>query len=94
MLNHLKNTGSENHNIIKMYKSATLFVTLSLLAISLNCRADEPKATTEEDAAKPKVEIVHLFKPENCARHAKLTDLLTLHYKGTLEKTGEEFDSR
>lgn len=39
------------------------------------------------------LEIHNLFKPENCERKAKVTDVLTLHYKGTLQD-GHVFDSR
>lgn len=41
----------------------------------------------------PELEIHNTFKPENCPRKAKVTDVLTLHYKGTLQN-GEVFDSR
>lgn len=41
----------------------------------------------------PELEIHNTFKPEQCPRKAKVTDILTLHYKGTL-KSGEVFDSR
>lgn len=41
----------------------------------------------------PELEIHNTFKPEDCNRKAKVTDVLTLHYKGTLEN-GEVFDSR
>lgn len=41
----------------------------------------------------PELEIHHTFKPEQCLRKAKVTDILTLHYKGTLED-GTVFDSR
>lgn len=39
------------------------------------------------------LEIHNTFKPEDCKRKAKVTDILTLHYKGALEN-GEVFDSR
>ncbi|XP_055809518.1 uncharacterized protein LOC129879813 [Solanum dulcamara] len=42
--------------------------------------------------SEPDVEMHNLFKPDDCPRKAKLTDVLTLHYKGTLEN-GEVFDS-
>lgn len=41
----------------------------------------------------PELEIHNTFKPENCVRKAKSTDVLTLHYKGTLPD-GHVFDSR
>lgn len=39
------------------------------------------------------LEIHNTFKPELCKRKAKVTDILTLHYKGALEN-GQVFDSR
>lgn len=44
-------------------------------------------------ASEPDLEIHYTFKPEPCKRKAKVTDILTLHYKGTLEN-GLVFDSR
>lgn len=41
----------------------------------------------------PELEIHNTFKPEQCKRKAKVTDILTLHYKGTLQN-GQVFDSR
>lgn len=39
------------------------------------------------------LEVHNLFKPEDCQRKAKATDVITVHYKGTLEN-GRVFDSR
>jgi len=39
------------------------------------------------------LEIHETFKPEPCPRKAKITDVVTLHYRGQLEN-GEVFDSR
>lgn len=44
-------------------------------------------------ANEAELEIHNTFKPEVCERKAKPTDVLTLHYKGTLEG-GKVFDSR
>lgn len=49
--------------------------------------------TTSVQCEEPELEIHNTFKPENCARKSKVTDILTLHYKGTLEN-GNVFDSR
>lgn len=38
-----------------------------------------------------KIEVHH--KPEECLRVSKKNDMLTMHYRGTLED-GTEFDSR
>lgn len=46
------------------------------------------------DQELPELEIHYTFKPEKCERKAKVTDVITLHYKGTLKETGKEFDSR
>lgn len=45
------------------------------------------------NANEPDLEIHNTFKPEQCSRKAKVTDILTLHYKGSLQ-SGEVFDSR
>lgn len=45
------------------------------------------------DEELPELEIHNTFKPETCDRTAKPTDVITLHYKGTLKDTGKEFDS-
>lgn len=50
-------------------------------------------ATTLVDCNQPELEIHNTFKPEQCNRKAKVTDVLTLHYKGALEN-GQVFDSR
>lgn len=42
----------------------------------------------------PELQIHYTFKPEVCERKAKATDVITLHYKGTLKDTNKEFDSR
>lgn len=60
-----------------------IFAAIYLIAI-LGISANE-----ERDS---KLEIHNTFKPETCARKAKRTDVLTLHYKGQL-KSGEVFDS-
>lgn len=39
------------------------------------------------------LEIHNTFMPEVCDRKAKVTDLLTLHYKGELKDSGKVFDS-
>lgn len=41
----------------------------------------------------PELEIHNTFKPESCERKAAPTDVITLHYKGTLQD-GKVFDSR
>lgn len=39
------------------------------------------------------LEVHNTFKPESCSRKAKVTDVVTLHYKGSLQN-GEVFESR
>lgn len=68
---------ANNNLVYLLYSSITV---ISLLSSFVLC--DEPE-----------LEIHNTFKPENCKRKAKVTDVLTLHYKGTLE-SGEVFDSR
>lgn len=64
-----------------MYKFYSVFVIASCIIVAIRC----------EDEAK--LEIHNTFKPQDCARRAKLTDILTVHYKGTLQD-GSVFDSR
>lgn len=48
---------------------------------------------THVQSNEPELEIHNTFKPEDCKRKAKVTDVITLHYKGMLEN-GQVFDSR
>lgn len=50
-------------------------------------------ASSFADCEEAELEIHNTFKPEDCPRKAKVTDVLTLHYKGYLEN-GDVFDSR
>lgn len=71
--------------MFKLYNNSLLtlvIITIYLMTISF------VSATDEAD-----LEIHNTFKPEQCKRKAKVTDILTLHYKGTLQN-GEVFDSR
>lgn len=69
------------YKVNKMINSFASYFTVICLALSfVHCE--------EAD-----VEVHNTFKPENCPRKARVTDILTLHYKGTLEN-GEVFDSR
>lgn len=68
-----------------MFKQAksnllSLAVVIYLMTIFVHCN-------------EPDLEVHNTFKPEQCARKAKVTDILTLHYKGTLEN-GQVFDTR
>lgn len=71
-----------------MYKANIKLVYLLCSSITLICLVSSFVLCDE-----PELEIHNTFKPENCERKAKVTDVLTLHYKGTLE-SGEVFDSR
>lgn len=50
-------------------------------------------ASDEKNPENLEVEIHNTFKPETCDRKARATDVVTLHYKGTLKETGHVFDS-
>lgn len=45
------------------------------------------------ESHQPQLEVHNLFKPETCERKARATDVITVHYKGTLDN-GKVFDSR
>ena len=66
-----------------MYK-----LSLFTCAITVMCLATLSRCSDEPD-----LEVHNTFKPEDCKRKARVTDVLTLHYKGTLQN-GEVFDSR
>lgn len=65
-----------------MYKIKSVIFLLSLHYI-ISVKSDD----------EGKLEIHNTFKPDSCNRKAKVTDILTLHYKGALQN-GQEFDSR
>lgn len=69
--------------------TAQLLTSLTLL-LSIVAIAQFVEGNTNEE---PELEIHNLFKPEVCDRKIKVTDLVTLHYKGTLQSNGKEFDS-
>lgn len=67
-----------------------VFIYLTLLTVGVTfCDA----TTDGDDQNKPELEIHNTFKPDTCDRKAKVTDLLTLHYKGTLHGSDKVFDS-
>jgi len=49
--------------------------------------------SNEENEVLPELKIEVLSKPEECDRPSAKGDMLTMHYKGTLEADGQEFDS-
>lgn len=62
------------------------YVSLLLFICIINVVASEEEL--------PELQVHYTFKPEVCERKAKATDVITLHYKGTLKDTNKEFDSR
>lgn len=60
---------------------------LTLVAIFVSAQAVSGNTNDAQ------LETHHLVKNDNCERKARATDVLTVHYKGTLEN-GEVFDSR
>lgn len=73
--------------IDKMLHMISLSSTSTVIFLIIACQAYWTRA--EE----PDLEIHNTFVPEPCARKARVTDIITLHYKGTLEN-GQLFDSR
>lgn len=71
------------------YRLVAVLLSLFILFIS-SAFTDEVDKKNPEDV---ELEIHNTFKPENCDRKAKATDVITLHYKGTLQETGHVFDS-
>ena len=53
---------------------------------------DLPSVSSASDP-ELELEIHNIFKPDSCERKAKATDVLTLHYKGTLKDVEQVFDS-
>lgn len=68
--------------MLKTAKNTLLSLAVAIYIVTIFVSANEPD-----------LEVHNTFKPEQCARKAKVTDVLTLHYKGTLQN-GEVFDSR
>ncbi|KAG9510591.1 Peptidyl-prolyl cis-trans isomerase FKBP14 [Fragariocoptes setiger] len=77
---------SESNNIEKSLAALSLTLTLQSMQMSRMLERHSQNITDT------KVEIHYTFKPEVCERKAKVTDLLTLHYRGALQD-GTEFDS-
>nr|UTK45788.1 FK506-binding protein 2-like protein [Crepidula fornicata] len=66
---------------------------LAISAILFVCSfAGQSKADESEEEKEELVTKID-FKPENCERVSKLHDNLSMHYTGTLTKTGVKFDS-
>jgi FKBP-type peptidyl-prolyl cis-trans isomerase len=49
--------------------------------------------SNDENEVLPELKVEVLSKPEECDRQTAKGDMLTMHYRGTLED-GTEFDSR
>jgi hypothetical protein len=49
--------------------------------------------SNDENEVLPELKVEVLSKPEECDRQTTKGDMLTMHYRGTLED-GTEFDSR
>lgn len=64
-----------------LYLTNLILLAITILLVSA-VRADEPE-----------LEIHYTFKPEVCDRKAKVTDQLTLHYRGYLKDGEKQFDS-
>lgn len=50
-------------------------------------------ADTENNEVSSELEISTISKPDDCDKVSKRGDMLTMHYRGTLDD-GTEFDSR
>lgn len=70
--------------------TAQVFYLILVVLAFLSLVVSNSDATNEELA---ELEVHNTFKPETCDRKAKATDVITLHYKGTLQN-GQVFDSR
>lgn len=75
---------------LNLYRISSISFVSTLLVAILTLTSSSARG---EEEAEKELEIHYTFKPENCDRKAKVTDLVTLHYKGTLEN-GQVFDSR
>ena len=50
-------------------------------------------AATSAQASNAELQVETLHKPSECARQARRGDMLSMHYRGSLDD-GSEFDSR
>lgn len=67
------------------------FVTMIFAATDGASEKNSASETTNSDAAELKTEV--LYAPDVCNTKSKNGDMLTMHYKGTLQD-GTAFDSR
>jgi len=72
---------------IWQHSTALMFYTISTLLFISTIGLTETSNELED------LQIHYTFKPEVCDRKAVATNVLTLHYRGTLEN-GHVFDSR
>ncbi|GLG92495.1 Peptidylprolyl isomerase [Gryllus bimaculatus] len=70
-----------------------LLLLAALLLVALAAADPEPAGQQKTAQANDKLKIEVLYKPEECNASSKNGDMLTMHYKGTLED-GTQFDSR
>lgn len=70
-----------------------LFATTIVAGLALNLVIVSGLVLAVDEQPLPELEIHNKFRPVHCKRVAKATDLLTLHYKGTMQD-GKVFDSR
>lgn len=71
------------------YSAAQMFYLILLLLSFLSTIF----GSNSEKPSQAHLEVHNTFKPETCHKKSKPTDLITLHYKGTLQD-GKMFDSR
>uniref|UniRef100_A0A6G1S4R3 peptidylprolyl isomerase n=1 Tax=Aceria tosichella TaxID=561515 RepID=A0A6G1S4R3_9ACAR len=98
---HLKLT-LPNFVLFKASQTLALsLVVLILVVCSIIQHASSTQKTTKVETDKktgdieeePQLVIHSLFKPEQCDRRAKSTDVLTLHYRGSIQGSDSIFDS-
>ena len=75
-----------------LFRSKYLFLALVLSATVFLVHADDDEKTDTETEL-PILGIEVLEKPEECEEKSAKGNLLSMHYKGTLED-GTQFDSR
>lgn len=63
----------------------------AVLLLLVGCRANmKPK---DDLAADAKLRVGIKFRPQECARKSTKGDLLSMHYTGSLRRSGQKFDS-
>eukprot|EP00920_Eleutheroschizon_duboscqi_P019920 GHVT01047688.1.p1 GENE.GHVT01047688.1~~GHVT01047688.1.p1 ORF type:complete len:135 (+),score=2.90 GHVT01047688.1:346-750(+) len=72
---------------------ATLFLIAFSTFTTVNCEDTMDLKERGDLPPDDPIRIGNIYTPENCTIRAEAGDAVSMHYTGTLRKTGEKFDS-